>query len=154
MLNYRAIISSPGSRDLQATPKFPPVVYNVTQTPLMELLCCNSLLFVRLLILILMCCVTEQQINKEELGTTTERGKWAVLRKHSMFLQSQEHREGVLGSVSHLVNPIHQNDKIFYFCLFLLLKKAVSVTAQEINDILGSIPSPCSHQSSKQTARH
>lgn len=41
----------------------------------MELLCCKSLLFVRLLILILMSCVTEQQINKEELGTTTERGE-------------------------------------------------------------------------------
>lgn len=41
----------------------------------MELLCCNSLLFVRFLILILMSCLTEQQINKEELGTTTERRK-------------------------------------------------------------------------------
>lgn len=69
-------------------------------------------------------------------------GKWAVLRKHnSMFLESQKHRRRFGG---HSVLPIHQNYKIFYFCLsFLLKEKVVSVTAQEINDILGSIPSPC-----------
>lgn len=115
----------------------------------MELLCCNSPLFVSLLIPILMCCVTEQQINKEELGTTTERGKMGCTEE-ARHIQHVSGKPGVQEEVwGRSVLPIHQNYKIFYFCLSLLLKKkkkVISVTAQEINDILGSVPAPCSLQ--------
>lgn len=83
-------------------------------------------------------------------------GKWAVLRKHStfsMFLESQKYRRRFRGQS---VLPIHQNYKVFYSCLSLLLKKRkdISVAAQEINDILGSIPSPCSLQANCQASGH
>lgn len=74
----------------------------------MELLCCNSLLFVRLLILIPMSCVKEQQINKEELGTTTERGKMGCTEEapHIQHVSEKpEIQEGVLGSVSASCSP-------------------------------------------------
>lgn len=74
----------------------------------MELLCCNSLLFVRLLILILMSSVTEQQINKEELGTTTERGEMGCTEEaqHIQHVSGNpEIQEEVWGSVSASYSP-------------------------------------------------
>lgn len=123
----------------------------------MELLCCNSLLFVSLLIPILMCCVTEQQINKEELGTTTERGKMGCTEE-AQHIQRVSGKPGIQEEVwGQSVLPIHQNYKIFYFCLFLLLKKKKKSSQCDSTGnkwhfgINSSILQP---PASKQTARH